>query len=620
MLNLSQATKRYMLPFIWLNIAVVLIGLAITPANTVSQSPPYELLTVAWSPNGDMIVGGGSDGLLRIWDTNGTILQDFQGIQWAVISVAWSPDGTRIVSGGGDQIIRIWDVDGPLLTSIDAHDAIITSVTWNPDGSLLASATHSGLDEFSLRIWDGNTYEPLIAESSGRINSIAWNPNPARSELAFAKENYFAAIETVAAIELQFSGLAYENTVAMVSVAWNSDGSRLATGDRSGRIDIWDAADFSNVSTFTGHTDVVDALVWSPDDTQLASSSSDGTIRIWDVVSGQTINVFQNPMQIRTNSIDWNNTGLIFGKADATVEIIEFPIANAGLDQNIIDVDNSGSELVTLDGSLSTDSDGTIVSYAWSENGIVIATGVNPQVSLSVGVHNIILTVTDDDGATGGDIVVITVESPSVVCDTTVPINDTVALSTAISNANTLGTSQTLCIDGTYDLTTIDNSDYDGANGLPVITGDITLYSANGATITRSSTENFRIAKVDVGGRLVLDGITVSNGNPGAENGGGIRNRGTLEVINSTFITGNTSAASGGGIRNNDNATLIITNSTISNNISTGNGGGVYSNSNSFTTITNSLFSNNTANLSTGLGGGSLRQQSQFEHHRRQFR
>jgi hypothetical protein len=59
--------------------------------------------------------------------------------------------------------------------------------------------------------------------------------------------------------------------------------------------------------------------------------------------------------------------------------------------------------------------------------------------------------------------------------------------------------------------------------------GNITLHGlGSGATITRSSdAPAFRIAKVGAGGRLVLNNITVS--------GGGIRNLGTLELVNSTM-------------------------------------------------------------------------------------
>ena len=39
------------------------------------------------------------------------------------------------------------------------------------------------------------------------------------------------------------------------------------------------------------------------------------------------------------------------------------PVANAGPDQTVTDTDNSGAELVTLDGSGATDPDGYIVSY-----------------------------------------------------------------------------------------------------------------------------------------------------------------------------------------------------------------------------------------------------------------
>ncbi len=85
------------------------------------------------------------------------------------------------------------------------------------------------------------------------------------------------------------------------------------------------------------------------------------------------------------------------------------PDANAGPDQRLTDGDGNGSEAVTLDGRGSRDSDGQIVSWAWSENGNGIATGDHPTVTLSRGTHTLILTVTDDGGATDTDSVVIEV-------------------------------------------------------------------------------------------------------------------------------------------------------------------------------------------------------------------
>lgn len=76
------------------------------------------------------------------------------------------------------------------------------------------------------------------------------------------------------------------------------------------------------------------------------------------------------------------------------------PVANAGPYQEFIDEDNNGSESVTLDGSASQDPDGTISNYTWSVDGSQIASGVNPTLDFSTGTYGVLLTVTDNDGAT----------------------------------------------------------------------------------------------------------------------------------------------------------------------------------------------------------------------------
>ncbi len=85
------------------------------------------------------------------------------------------------------------------------------------------------------------------------------------------------------------------------------------------------------------------------------------------------------------------------------------PIANVG--QIIYDNDNSGEETVTLHSSASSDNDGSIVSYEWKEGDVILGTSENITVSLTVGVHTILLTVTDDNGATDTDTFVIIVKN-----------------------------------------------------------------------------------------------------------------------------------------------------------------------------------------------------------------
>ncbi|MGD9690851.1 MAG: hypothetical protein AB7Q91_14890 [Phycisphaerales bacterium] len=88
------------------------------------------------------------------------------------------------------------------------------------------------------------------------------------------------------------------------------------------------------------------------------------------------------------------------------------PVAHAGPDQVVNNQSGSGSELVTLDGSASTD-DGTIQVYRWSEGSTILAIGTSPtpQVSLNVGVHTILLTCFDNGGLVGTDTVVVNVNA-----------------------------------------------------------------------------------------------------------------------------------------------------------------------------------------------------------------
>lgn len=82
------------------------------------------------------------------------------------------------------------------------------------------------------------------------------------------------------------------------------------------------------------------------------------------------------------------------------------PIANAGSDVTVL-----VNESVTLNGSASSDADGSIVSYAWDGQGVSgPLSGVQQTVSFATtGTYSITLTVTDNEGATSTDTVVITV-------------------------------------------------------------------------------------------------------------------------------------------------------------------------------------------------------------------
>jgi hypothetical protein len=94
--------------------------------------------------------------------------------------------------------------------------------------------------------------------------------------------------------------------------------------------------------------------------------------------------------------------------SNGTPPLNQPPVADAGPDQIV----NKG-DTVFFDGSGSYDVDGTIVNYTWDFDDGDFGYGEFPtHVYTVAGVYYVNLTVTDDDGATGSDVCIITVEEP----------------------------------------------------------------------------------------------------------------------------------------------------------------------------------------------------------------
>ena len=80
----------------------------------------------------------------------------------------------------------------------------------------------------------------------------------------------------------------------------------------------------------------------------------------------------------------------------------------------MLDANSDGSEIVTYNGSASSDPDGTIVNWDWrvtSHGGTPLGNTSSFSVRQSLATYTVSLTVTDNRGATATDSVVVTVKS-----------------------------------------------------------------------------------------------------------------------------------------------------------------------------------------------------------------
>jgi WD40 repeat protein len=77
------------------------------------------------------------------------------------------------------------------------------------------------------------------------------------------------------------------HTGSVRAVAFNHDGTMLATGSYDTTARIWDPAQGRHLRTLAGHKDWVRDVAFSSDGTLLATASDDGTARVWSPSTGR---------------------------------------------------------------------------------------------------------------------------------------------------------------------------------------------------------------------------------------------------------------------------------------------------------------------------------------------
>ncbi|GAB4136902.1 MAG: hypothetical protein Fur0046_10690 [Cyanobacteria bacterium J069] len=144
-------------------------------------------------------------------------------------------------------------------------------------------------------------------------------------------------------------------------------------------------------------------------------------------------------------------------------------------------------------------------------------------------------------------------------------------------------------------------------SALPVLSRNLSIDGPGSGTLTiaRGSTDAFRIFTLQSGITATIEGLTISGGNAGIGNGGGIANLGgTLTLQN--LVVQNSQARLGGGIFN-QSGTLTLINTNVNNNAAVieaglgGAGGGI---SNQTGTVNIQGGSQIVDNTAASIGGG----------------
>lgn len=161
------------------------------------------------------------------------------------------------------------------------------------------------------------------------------------------------------------------------------------------------------------------------------------------------------------------------------------PVAKAGSDVSI-----TVGDVAVLNGGASTDSDGFIASYQWFINGELVSDSSKPQLKgLSVGSHDVVLTVTDNRGQSATDSVLVTVKPAPARLDVSAASLDFGSFNYVVGGVKIPSKQVTITNGGGLPLTNVKIKVTAGSNVFSVSeVGPFTLDAAASKGITVSAT------------------------------------------------------------------------------------------------------------------------------------
>lgn len=283
--------------------------------------------SVAFSRDGERIVGACGDGCVRVWNsrTGKGLAAIGPAHKGFVCSVAFHPHGTHVASVGADQLVKVWDLTTapPQMVFERPCDAVHmfgtaytvafspldpdhlvagwegTVTLWNwrtnepvrrfrgtgphrtclafgHDGTRLATGNWRG----SVKLWDTRAdREPLVTFPETRHAVVALALSPDGGQLAAAT---FARRVDVWDTSTGRHLRALPHSGVVLGLAHSPDGRLIASAGEDKIVHVWDAASGRELIGLRGHTGMCGCVTFSPDGLRLASGSTDGTVRVWD--------------------------------------------------------------------------------------------------------------------------------------------------------------------------------------------------------------------------------------------------------------------------------------------------------------------------------------------------
>ena len=328
---------------------------------------PIESIDI--HPTKKLLASGSDDSTVRLWDLGlKKEIFCFTEAKKSINAVKFSLDGNTLITGGKDGIIRIYNLESQLLQQ-EIKIGIITSLAQHPNGELLLVGTtnpsivvidirkgtkvleiyghrlpilslgfskytsqekeyliSSSIDEL-VKIWDATTFDEITSfqAHSGAVHAVKFSPINA----SFATSSYDRSVaiwELEAESKLIAKKERYHGAkLAFTDLDWSPDGKSLAMVSADGSLRIRILGESKDSVLLERNDKFITAMILSPDNSSFFLGLENGTL-INVGLTGETLNALENAhtstiTDIKILSITATIFFVITSSTDKTIKI-----------------------------------------------------------------------------------------------------------------------------------------------------------------------------------------------------------------------------------------------------------------------------------------------------------
>ena len=244
----------------------------------------------------------GNDGFVGCWkiQTGDTkeikLVTKTRAHDGSAMVVTVSPDGQTVVSGGGDKLIKTWTRLLEPCQSLEGHTRYVTSLAFSPCGEILVS----GSNDKSIRVW---------TRSDAR--HINFQNMASTSDRDRRAENLYQ-VQLSRSQRRQLGSLS-GHTLDVTSLDLRN--SMIVSGCADGLVRVWGWSKSEeeylelDMSPLSGHTYAVYCVKLDAEGEKLLSAGLDGRVIFWSLSSGDVIQSWTQPDRIAFRVVTLNSDG-----------------------------------------------------------------------------------------------------------------------------------------------------------------------------------------------------------------------------------------------------------------------------------------------------------------------